>query len=242
VQALERRNDPGQDARHAGREALSLALMEARNGTLQWLALLEDAALPAVQASIGTSRAAPGATELSPWRRAGRIAWFQEYWIARHLQRQRGEASDPDATRLASVWPQADALFAPGVAASDTARPDASTLRQFLADTIDTTLELLAGTGDDDASLYFYRLALAHEDRQAEQFAAWAQAHAVALPAPAQAALLRPLVARAARAPLYFPALPCAGPWAARRGAGCRTASAGRTRSRCPSSRSTPSR
>jgi hypothetical protein len=55
--------------------------------------------------------------------------------------------------------------------------PDAVALRQYLADTLETTLDLLDKAGaDDDVALHVYRQALHHEDRLGEQLAALVQA------------------------------------------------------------------
>jgi ergothioneine biosynthesis protein EgtB len=96
------------------------------------------------------------------------------------VQCGRGEGCDPTHPKLASILPDADRWYDPVVAAGD-ARwsldlPDLGTTRQYLVDTLETTLDLLASlTGDDDDGLYFDRLALFHEDLQAETFARLAQ-------------------------------------------------------------------
>ena len=74
--------------RHADRELLSLALMQSRNGSLAWLALLEQV---------------PEAHSM-----AGHIGWWQERWIARNLQRARGPAAATLHAALASIEPRAD--------------------------------------------------------------------------------------------------------------------------------------
>ncbi len=130
--------------RTAGRELLSVALIDSRNRLLQLLAAHESA--PTLQ-------------------RAALAGWYQEYWIARHVQRQRGEACDATAPRLAGIEPAAERWLEDGVAAS------AQALRAYLQDTLETTLELLAGSEETDAGLYFFRLALQHEDRQCEALA-----------------------------------------------------------------------
>jgi gamma-glutamyl hercynylcysteine S-oxide synthase len=127
--------------RQVGRDWLSMALMDSRNHLLNRLAENES----------------PAAL-----RRAARVGWFQEHWISCHLQRQRGEASDATAPRLASVEPEIQAWLAEGAA------PPVQRLRLYLQETLDTTLELLSGAEDSDQGLYFYRLALLHEDRQLE--------------------------------------------------------------------------
>ena len=181
--------------RVAGREALSLALMESRNRTLRWAAAFESGVpVDPPQAS------APGAREGALWQ-VGHLGWFQEYWIGRNVQRQRGEGCDATRPKLASILPHADAWFDP-VARTDpaAARPalDPHTLRQYLVDTLETTLELLDGATDDDAGLYFYRLALLREDAANERLAELAQS--VGLDAGGVAAG----AARAQRPPLLF--------------------------------------
>jgi formylglycine-generating enzyme required for sulfatase activity len=170
-------------ARRADPDLLSLALMDARNRTLRWLSVFEAG---------GAWAANPDAAHpVAPWRCIGRAGWFQEQWIARHVQRRRGEAADPDAPRLPSIDPMADRWFgpvegaAPGSAATrrtwrawstrDDAPPDPVEVRRYLADTLETTLDLLASSALDDLSLHGFRLALMHEDRLSEGLAQAAQ-------------------------------------------------------------------
>jgi formylglycine-generating enzyme required for sulfatase activity len=152
--------------RRAGRELLSLALIDARNHLLQLLA--EDESPPAL-------------------RRAAHAGWYQEYWIARHLQRQRGEAAEPGAPRLAGIEPRIDVWLA---AAGPPPEPEA--LRAYLAETLEVTLDLLAGTPEADEPLHCFRASLLHEDRLGE-----AQAERLGRGAPP---------ARAEREPIWLPA------------------------------------
>ena len=196
--------------RHAGRDVLSLALIDARNRTLAWATLLEEA--PGDVLRLGGGELAPGVVaNLDPplWT-IGRIGWFQEYWIARNVQRGRGEAADPQGPRLASILSAADSLYDPATVARPTRRglaadglPDMQATRQYLVESLETTLDLLDGVRDeDDDALYFHRLALFHEEMRIEDFAVLAQTVGVAVP--------DSLVARAAtfasRPPLAFPA------------------------------------
>ena len=155
-----------QAMRLAGADRLSLALIDARQRTLSWLAVFEGLSGPARR-------------DLDPplWQ-VGQVAWFQERWVARHVQRGRGAAADPSGPRLASIEPQADAWFEGG----DHRRParwatpwSAHDLRGYLAATLDTTLELLAKAGEGEAALYAYHLVLQHEDRAGETLAELAQ-------------------------------------------------------------------
>ena len=190
----------GMDAsclRVAGREPLSLALIDARNHTLQRIAAFEAA--PGARRDF---EARDGAASLR-WT-LGHIGWFQEYWIARNVQRARGERADPTLPRLASILTDADAWFEPAgdepAARGLQGLPDLATLRQYLLETLESTLDLLSGTPDTDDTLYFYRLALFHEDRHGEALIEQAQALGVD---PGRLPTARSL---AAGAPLLFPA------------------------------------
>jgi iron(II)-dependent oxidoreductase len=171
--------------RHAGADLLSLALIDARNHTLRWLATFEaaDALLR-------------GEGGVSPLALAARAGAYQDFWIARHVQRQRGEGCDVGAPRLAP----ADAAIEHWLR-GEGAAPEAAALRDYLGQTLDTTLDLLAHAGSDDASLHYFRLALRHEDRLGEALAECAAE--LQLPG---GELWRTLPARPAREPLWLPA------------------------------------
>jgi iron(II)-dependent oxidoreductase len=188
--------------RAAGKELLSLGLMDARNHTLRWLSVLEDA--------LGASGlAVPKAPEIDPplWL-LGHVGWFQERWIPRNVHLQRGSRADPTRPRLASVLPRADACYDPAQAARDERwtldLPDLRTTRQYLADTVDLTLELLESARETDDALYFFRLALFHEDMQGEAFAETAQT--LGLPLGGAPGLLHGWPTTPSREPLLFPA------------------------------------
>lgn len=181
--------------RHAGADLLSLALIDSRNRTLRWLAAFE----PHLDELV------PSTTVDPPWWLVGHAAWFQEYWIARFPQRQRGEAADGASVRLGSIEPRYDDLFDPSC--HDRPQrwalscPELGALRHYLAESLETTLDLLSGSADDDAALYFYRLSLYHEDALGEALAVAAQA--LQLPHGEQAPWL-PRAARAGRDALLF--------------------------------------
>ena len=198
MQGVDIANMDSAQVRRAGKDLLSLALMDARNHSLRWAAACE-AALDKVSLKL------PNRAGLAPpqWE-LGHIGWFQEYWIARNVQRRRGERCDATHPKLASILPEADAHF--DLANADQARRggasrlDPQTLRQYLADSLEITLELLDGADDDDDALYFYRLALQFEDESVERLAMLAQAAGI------DAGLLAPPATRAPRPPLLFPA------------------------------------
>ncbi|MGH6627952.1 MAG: selenoneine synthase SenA [Burkholderiaceae bacterium] len=194
------------DMRRAGHELLSLALMDARNHTLHLLSRYEQA--------LGEAGfAVPMLPELEPplWL-AGHIGWFAEFWISRNTQRGLGSACPSDPTHLASVEPQADRWWNPALAPHE-ARwtldlPDLEATRAYLLDTLESTVELLDKTPDDDAALYFYRLALFHEDLRGEQLVSMAQTLGLALHlgVPGGLQLREPLLLPATRWMLGSPA------------------------------------
>jgi hypothetical protein len=134
-------DDPLQ-IRQAGRDLLSLALIDSRNALLKVLAHDES----------------PAALHL-----AARAGHYQEHWLTCHLQRQRGQACDPAAPRLASIQPKLAAWLA-----GDGPAPAPETVRGYLAETLEVTLDLLAGTAESDAALHYFRASLLHEDRLGE--------------------------------------------------------------------------
>ncbi|MDM0012776.1 SUMF1/EgtB/PvdO family nonheme iron enzyme [Variovorax sp. J22P168] len=167
------------DMRRAGRELLSLALIDARNHTLHLLSLYQQA--------MGNDTLAVPATEgLDPpvWL-AGHIGWFAEWWIARNTQRAFGVDCPVRPTRLAAIEPQADDWWnptqRPAAERAAAGLPDLAQTKAYLLDTLESTLELLEHAAETDAGLYFYRLALLHEDLRGEQLLVMAQTLGLAL-------------------------------------------------------------
>ena len=128
--------------RQAGAGLLSLALMDARNHTLQLLTLHEQAAAQDADEALPS----PGteAEDLFPipdaqplWL-AGYAGWFAERWIGRNTQRNLGPACPVQPMRLASIQPQADSWWNPRLQTQDGAAttdlPEA-TKQQLLAPT-----------------------------------------------------------------------------------------------------------
>ena len=153
--------------RRAGPDVLSLALMDARNRTLQWLGAVE--AMP--------TRLSPPLEADPPVWLVGQAGRFQELWIARNPQRARGSDCPSDSVRLASIDPVLDwwldPLTQPRAQRWSGSVPAGEAMRAYLAATLEATLELLEKVyGDDDEAMYFYRMALVHEDRLGETLAA----------------------------------------------------------------------
>ncbi|MDB5845483.1 MAG: hypothetical protein JWP79_2793 [Polaromonas sp.] len=188
--------------RKAGRDLLSLALMDARNHTLHLFGQYQNA-LERVNFAV------PRAATLNPplWE-LGHVAWFQERWIGRNLQRALGTRCAPSHARLASVEPNADRWWDSDQVPHGTRwtldLPDMGQCRAYLLGTLESTLELLEKSGDDDDALYFYRLCLFHEDLHGEAFTYMAQALGLPLDKPLQNAFTpAPMVLRE---PMLIPA------------------------------------
>lgn len=154
-----------QAARNGDAGALAAALVASRADTLATFAAFE-AALPGLQV--------PQRDELNPplWE-LGHIGWFQEFWLARFSERALGSSANPDAPRQPALRAQADALYHSSQVAHATRwqlpLPDADATRHDLALQLEQTLALLAqGPSAGADALYFFRLALLHEDMHHE--------------------------------------------------------------------------
>ena len=195
--------------RHAGPELLSLALMDSRNHFLHLLAQFEN------------HRPQGSTALLAAQKLAGHVGWFQEWWIGRNMQRTRGEHCETGHARLASIEPNADRWWKTvqpeNTGDSESGPPDMAACRDYLLGTLESTLELLEkidrgtsqvaareGPGVEDDALYFYRLALFHEDLQCEILAHQAQAMGLILDRPLMMAFTPPTLNL--REPLLLPA------------------------------------
>ena len=188
--------------RSSNKALLSLALMDARNHTLHLFAQYQKA-LESVRYVV------PQLEVVNPplWE-LGHIGWFQEWWIARNMQRASGIRCEPAHARLASIEPNADRWWDSTHVAHNTRwaldLPDVNTIRAYLLDTLESTLELLEKTDDSDDALYFYRLCLFHEDMHGEALVTMAQTLGLKLDAPIQQAFTP--APMSVREPLLIPA------------------------------------
>ncbi len=188
--------------RSADKELLALALMDARNHTLHLFAQ-HQSALEAVDFVVPQL-----ATVNPPLWELGHIGWFQEWWIARNMQRTLGSRCMPAHTRLASIEPNADrwwnSTHVPHSTRWQLGLPSADNIRAYLLETLEITLDLLEKAASSDDALYFYRLALFHEDMHAEALVVMAQTLGIKLDAPMLQALTpAPMTLRE---PLLIPA------------------------------------
>jgi gamma-glutamyl hercynylcysteine S-oxide synthase len=199
--------DLAQKARTMGRDGLSVALIDARNRSLLWLAQFEERGLALGAANaLAAEPAGMGSIAVVPVHMAGRMAWLQEWWITRNVQRLRGAHSGVDSLRLAPLDARLNEAF--GGASSQMLGmadgPSMDEARSYLEATLEQTLDLLSACPADDEALYVYRCALQHEDRLTEAFAAAAQKLGVP---PGDAAQGQgPPPPRAARDAIWMPA------------------------------------
>jgi ergothioneine biosynthesis protein EgtB len=175
---------PARAARLGLAADLAAALMASRADTLATFAAYE-AALPGL--------VVPRGAELNPplWE-LGHIGWFQSHWLARFPARHLGTRADPEGPRQAAPRANADALYNSSLVPHDTRwslpLPDATATRADLQAQLQASLDLLQQVDDQAAStddaLYFFRLALLHEDMHHEAALYMAQALGVAITDP----------------------------------------------------------
>lgn len=150
------------DARSGGAALLAQALRDSRADTLARFADYRRA-FPALRI--------PYHETLNPplWE-LGHIGWFQTWWTVRNPQRALGRHADPDAARLPAA--RADALFDSSRVAHalrpDLALPDAAALLDEMQTQLEAVIAQLERSPEHDDALYFFRLALLHEDMHHE--------------------------------------------------------------------------
>lgn len=173
------------DSRQLAGDALVAALREARARTRAWTFDLSDAQWQ-VPRQAGVN--------LPAWELA-HLAWFGEFWVLRGPHTVDGQGYVQARRPAAIAGP--DALFDSArlshIARWSAPLPTRAELGERLDAQLDACLAALASADGDDASLYFHRLVLFHEDMHCEAFA-WLRA-TLGYPAPAGVAL--PCVAEA---------------------------------------------
>ncbi len=141
-------------ARTANAKALASKLQDSRQRTL--------ALADAYAAALGESLLVPRRDTLNPplWE-LGHIAWFADHWLCGHASRGFASVTAYDALYDSSAVPH-DSRW-------DLPLPTLVQTRARMQASLDEILSKLAAeTSDDDETLYFYRLALFHEDMHAE--------------------------------------------------------------------------
>jgi ergothioneine biosynthesis protein EgtB len=154
---------------------LAGALEDARDYTLALFDRFSDAGL------ADPVRVPPLAVINPPLWELGHIAWFAEWYILR-----RATSSAPDAAEGHSLLTKGDDWFdsntVPHNARWKLGLPSAGQIKTYCHEVLDRVLDRLSQAGDDDAALYPYRLALAHEDMHGEAFFYTMQTLGVPLP------------------------------------------------------------
>jgi ergothioneine biosynthesis protein EgtB len=167
---------PASDARRLAGHALAEALRETRAATLARVLDASDAAWRVPQ-QRGVN---PVAWEL------GHLAWFAEFWILRgpHVVRADGIVDAAGPARIAGPDELFDSARIGHAARWHAPLPSRRRVLAMLEEALEACLAAIPTAGaDDDASHYFHRLALFHEDMHGEALA-WLRA-ALAWPAPA---------------------------------------------------------
>jgi iron(II)-dependent oxidoreductase len=156
--------------RQLNRSELAAALIEARQYTNALLDDLPDARLDVPLLPIVNPF-------LWEW---GHVGWFQEYWCLRWSARTQSRA--PSMLASADRW--YDSSNVPHDTRWTLDLPSRAATRDYLARVLDLTLAALERAAEDDAGLYFFRLALYHEDMHGEAFAY--MRHTLGMPAPSR--------------------------------------------------------
>jgi len=168
------------DARTLSGNALADALRDSRATTWSRVEDLDPAQWQ-VPRQAGVN---PVAWELA------HVAWFAEFWILRgpHHVDANGRVQARHEARFAGADAHFDSSRLPHAERWEIALPSRGQLQDRLQAQLDACLAALP-RGEDDAALYFHRLALFHEDMHAEALA-WLRA-ALGHPAPAGGSLPR---------------------------------------------------
>jgi ergothioneine biosynthesis protein EgtB len=147
--------------RHAGPDRLASMLRDARHYTLALFDTLADA-------GYADSARVPRLGIINPplWE-LGHTAWFAEWFVLR-----RAASSRPGDADGHSLLARGDDWFDSSLVAHRTRwaldLPGTGAIQTYCAEVLERILEGLAGEPADDAALYPYRLALAHEDMHGE--------------------------------------------------------------------------
>ncbi|MBC7413431.1 MAG: ergothioneine biosynthesis protein EgtB [Herminiimonas sp.] len=170
--------------RTANPAELAAALQQARDNTL----ILFDCF---AAAGLDNPANVPLLSVINPplWE-LGHLSWFAEWYILREA-----ESSDPTSALRNSMLTKGDDWFdsntVPHGQRWHLDLPSSGALKTYCREVHDRVLDKLGRADDDDATLYPYRLALAHEDMHGEAFSTTFQTLRTA-PPPALAELAPP--------------------------------------------------
>jgi gamma-glutamyl hercynylcysteine S-oxide synthase len=174
--------------RHAGPDRLASMLRDARHYTLALFDTLADA-------GYADAARVPRLGIINPplWE-LGHAAWFAEWFVLRQAASSRPGGADGH-----SLLARGDDWFDSNLVAHRTRwaldLPGPGAIRTYCAEVLERILERLAGEPIDDAALYPYRLALAHEDMHGEALLYTMQTLGLALPGEMAGTMPAPLPA-----------------------------------------------
>ena len=161
--------------RHAKPEQLASALQDARNYTLSLFDYF-------AAAGLNTLAHVPYLPYINPplWELA-HVVWVSEMYVLREAP-----SSDPALAPHPSILPRGDEWFDSNTVAHLTRwhldMPDTDAIKHYCSDVLERILDKLQHGAQDEATLYPYRLVLAHEDMHGEAFAYTLQTLGLAAP------------------------------------------------------------
>lgn len=174
-----------QSFRHAASDELADALQDARDYTLGLFDCLAASGLD------DPARVPMLAIINPPLWELGHIAWFAEWYVLREAQ-----SSAPEAARHPSLLRSGDAWFnsntVPHQARWTLPLPKTGAVKTYCHEVLDRVLDKLTRAAANDAALYPYRLALAHEDMHGEALAMTLQTLGVVAPPRLAGQAIRP--------------------------------------------------
>jgi len=167
----------GADFRHADARQLAGALRDARHYTL---ALFDALAAEGYDRAHNVPRI--GIVNPPLWE-LGHTAWFAEWFVLREaVGSSPGDASGHSLLARGDDWFDSGTVAHASRWTLDLPAPGA--VKTYCHEVLDRILDRLAREPDDDAALYPYRLALAHEDMHGEAFLYTLQTLSGAAPVP----------------------------------------------------------
>ena len=157
---MQQMSQPDELARHYSKDQLAAAMRNARRNLLACVDDLSEA-----------DWRVPYDPTYNPiaWE-IGHVAWVAEWWTLRgpHSLDRAGQTLASLAARHVAPDPIFDSSIIPHKDRWLVSLPERGPLYDMLAAQLDATLTRLAQSGDSDTDLYFYRLALFHEDMHVE--------------------------------------------------------------------------
>ena len=159
---------PAQRFRNADRQELEQVLMHSRSQMLRVFEVYEKA----LHSSAYSVQQLPILN--APLWEFGHIGWFQERWLLRNTEKNKGMHCPSEPKLLPSMLSIADGLFdssnVPHATRWHLSLPAFEQLQSYLTRVLDASIDALRQGGQSPNDLYFYWLCAAHEDMHFEAF------------------------------------------------------------------------